>query len=177
MEECLISLKSADTLLQSNQKLESLKSSENVQDIAKQIQITKEHLMILGDLPQFESTKQQLIQLQNKLESMAKPLVIHALEEKNNDTIKMLIHLFKQMERETELHEIIFSFYISRISHFWKLLTDKIQQDKTFLQSVSEFYEQYIQLLTTDVSFLFYFSNHCDLFYYCCSFLLFSLFL
>lgn len=156
MEECLISLKSADTLLQSNSKLEQLKSSENVQEIAKQIQTTKEHLEILGDLPQFGTTKQQVLQLQNQLETMAKPLVTQALEEQNDEKIKMLIGLFKQMERENEFQENIFSFYIAKISEFWKQVMEKIQQDHSFIQCVSEFYEKYIHLLSKDVSLFFF---------------------
>jgi len=152
MKSCMLSLRSADTLLKSNNKLEELRSSENVQEIAKQIQLTKENLAILGDLPQFSGTKNQLVQLQNRLEGMARPLLSNALENRNSEDVKMLIGLFQQMERTQELQEYFFEFYTQKTILLWKKLTDSIQnQSGTFSKFLSEFYGEFSYLLDNDV--------------------------
>uniref|UniRef100_A0A7S4IKY9 Conserved oligomeric Golgi complex subunit 7 n=1 Tax=Vannella robusta TaxID=1487602 RepID=A0A7S4IKY9_9EUKA len=152
MEECLSSLKSADALLQSNKKLEDLRSSDDVKEIAKQIKATKENLAILGDLPQFNSTQQKLEQLQNRLEGMARPLLSTSLEQRNGEDIRMLIDLFNQMQREVELQEYVFEFYVARVADLWKNLTNTIQESVTpFTAALSTFYGELENLLDKEI--------------------------
>ena len=148
----MTSLRSAEALVQSSRKLESMNESEDVQSIAAQIKLTKDNLQVLGDLPQFAHTKQQLLALQERLGDMARPLVSRALSQRDAGQITFLVDLFHQMEREEELQQQIMSFYATKVSQYWKEFTESIQEgSRTFGQCLGEFYIRVGDLLEKEV--------------------------
>ena len=146
------SLHSAELLIQSTKKLDLLGQSEDIQEIAKQIQKTKENLTVLGDLPQFNQTQQQLVKLQNRLEGMARPLLRNALARRNTEEVIVLIGLFQQMEREYELIGYFDEFYIEKAAELWEQLTDGMQEkENSFREFIAMFYDKFAELLDTQV--------------------------
>ena len=152
MESCTKSLHSAELLIKSSKELEKLNSSEDAQAIAKQIQETKANLALLGDIPQFSQTKDQLSVLENRLETIAIPLLRNALGNRNSDDVKVLLGLFKQMDKESEVSDLVCDYYVDRVSELWNQMTNNMQdKENSFGECLGNFYNQFTEILDSQV--------------------------